>query len=160
MSAAFPDWGWAATPSAPQCSGPRTRTPDSARPTPNRLPIAENHDCVNVAAERDDPRSMLALYRRLLELRRGSLALTGGTYRTVRAGDGVLAYLREAAGERVLVALNLTAEPRTVDLAGRVRLSTWLDREGESASGRELHLRGEEGVALDLARRADRHAPL
>jgi alpha-glucosidase len=112
------------------------------------LPVAEDHDRVNVAAEQDNPRSVLALYRRLLMLRRGNHVLTGGAYRTVQAGGGVLVYLREAGGGRVLVALNLTGEPRTGALSGRVRLSTELDREGELVSS-ELRLRADEGVVLE-----------
>jgi alpha-glucosidase len=112
------------------------------------LPVAEDHHRINVAAEQHDPRSVLALYRRLLALRRGNHALTGGAYRTVRAAEGVLAYLRESDGERAIVALNLTAEPRTVALSGRVRLSTRMDREREQTSG-ELRLRADEGVVLE-----------
>ena len=112
------------------------------------LPVAEDHHRINVAAEQHDPRSVLALYRRLLALRRGNHALRGGAYRTVRAAEGVLAYLRESDGERAIVALNLTAEPRTVALSGRVRLSTRMDREREQTSG-ELRLRADEGVVLE-----------
>jgi hypothetical protein len=67
----------------------------------------------------------------------------------VHAGDGVLAYAREAERERLPVALNLTARPRTIGLAGRLWLSTRLDREDERLSS-ELRLCGDEGVVLEL----------
>ena len=68
---------------------------------------------VNVAAQRDDPRSMLTLHRRLLALRQD---FAEEDYETLHAADGVLAYRR---GERAAVALNLTGEPRPA--AGRGR---------------------------------------
>ncbi len=83
---------------------------------------------------------MLSLYRRLLALRRESDDLTIGDYRTLSAGDGVLAYAR---GERTAVALNLTSEPRPLPVDGTVVLSTHLDAGGDG-------LRADEGVLLRL----------
>jgi alpha-glucosidase len=113
------------------------------------LPLGAESDAVNVAAQRADPGSVLMLYRRLLELRRRSGALTAGRYRLVRADSGVLAYARADGGETVLVALNLTAAPRAVRWSGEagVLLSTELDRAGERV-GRELQLRPNEGILL------------
>jgi alpha-glucosidase len=59
----------------------------------------------NVAAERDDPASLLSLYRRLIELRRA----LGEGFRLLDAEPGVVAYER---GEHV-VAVNTTSEPRS-----------------------------------------------
>ena len=72
---------------------------------------------INVEAEREDPRSMLNLYRRLLALRRASPALTSGGYRTLVADEATFAYLRDDT----LVALNLSDEPQTLALAGAHR---------------------------------------
>lgn len=130
---------WSAEPNAGFC-------PPDARPW---LPVGKDFAQINVAAQRRDPRSMLALYRRLLGLRRRCEALTAGRYRTVEAGRHVLAYLRESPGEQLLVALNLTAQTQTADLSGHVRLTTRLDREGELVLG-ELRLRAGEGVVLDV----------
>jgi alpha-glucosidase len=58
----------------------------------------------NVAAQRDDPNSLLSLYRRLIELRRG----LGEGFRLLDAEPGVVAYER---GEHV-VAVNTTSERR------------------------------------------------
>ena len=85
----------------------------------------------------DDPRSMLALHRALLKLRRG---FAEEDYRTLHAADGVLAYAR---GEDTAVALNLTGEPRPLPVAGEVVLSTHLDGGGEA-------LRADEGVVLRI----------
>jgi len=129
---------WSAGPNAGFC-------PPNVTPW---LPLPADVGSLSVQAQSGRDNSMLSLYQRLLALRRGNHALTGGAYRTVRATGGGLAYLREADGERALVALNLTAEPRTVALSGRVRLSTRMDREDEQTSG-ELHLRADEGVVLE-----------
>jgi alpha-glucosidase len=112
------------------------------------LPISAEYERVNVAAQQNETDSMLTLYRRLLALRRKSLALTAGSYRTIRAGNGVFLYAREHADERMIIALNLTRTARTVALSGRTRLSTRLDREDESAID-SLRLRPNEGAILE-----------
>jgi alpha-glucosidase len=112
------------------------------------LPVSNDYKNVNVAAQQDDTNSMLALYRRLLALRRESTALTAGSYRTIRAENGVLIYAREDPDQRMLVALNLTRNARTVALSGRVRLSTRLDRQDERASDK-LRLRSNEGAIVE-----------
>ena len=70
----------------------------------------------SVAAQREDPRSLLSLYRRLIDLRRR----LGDGFRLVRADEGLLAYER---GEH-LVAINLGAAPRSTPAAGEVVLAT------------------------------------
>jgi len=66
---------------------------------------------INVADQRDDPDSMLSLYRRALRVRRHQRSLTEGTYREIDAPDGVFAFVREADGTPpVAVAVNTTAE--------------------------------------------------
>ncbi|HET7463619.1 MAG TPA: alpha-amylase family glycosyl hydrolase [Longimicrobium sp.] len=120
------------------------------------LPLAEDHAAVNVETERDDPGSILTLYRQLILLRQGEPALEVGRYEPVEASGSVLAYLRRSrAGESdFLVALNLGSSPQTLPLSpetegATVALSTHLDRAGERAAG-ELRLRADEGVILRL----------
>jgi alpha-glucosidase len=119
------------------------------------LPIADDYISVNVEAEQSDPYSMLSLVRRLLALRRSQPALTIGSYRTVHVGaDDVLAYIREAAGVQVLVALNLGHLPTTIDLStagagGDLVISTYLDRKGVVEVDC-LDLRADEGIILLL----------
>lgn len=118
------------------------------------LPVADDHAVTNVAAERRDPRSMLNLHRRLLALRRSSQALCVGDYRHVPADGTLLAYRRLHGDQQFLVALNLGAQPQTLDLSSlaghrEVALSTHLDREGERPAG-SLALRPDEGVVVSL----------
>jgi alpha-glucosidase len=116
------------------------------------LPLGTDYQQRNVARQQDDPRSMLMLYKRLIDLRRHSSALALGDYLPLTAEGDLLAYARRAAQQQVLVALNLGAAPATLQLEGRrgrVLISTHLDREGDAAQGR-LELRGDEALVLEL----------
>ena len=105
------------------------------------LPLGD--PALNVEAQEADPRSMLALHRRLLALRRSSPDLLEGAYSTVAAGGGVLVYRR---GVGTVVALNLSSVAQTVAVSGEIVLTTDLDgREGEVVEG-SLVLRPGEGA--------------
>lgn len=117
----------------------RSRTPMAWDASPNAgfstrepwLPLHNDWRTRNVAAQAGDAGSMLALYRRLLALRRAEPALTIGDFSLIDAPNGVLAYQRQH-GERMLtVMLNLTGENRTMPWRGEVLLST-LDGEAEA----------------------------
>ena len=119
------------------------------------LPLAENYVVENVAEEQQDPRSMYRLYRALIALRKSHPALQRGSYRPIVAAGDLLLYVREFANNRVLVALNLGADPAAMDstagaISGRLLLSTHGDRENESISG-DLALRAGEGVIVELS---------
>jgi len=118
------------------------------------LPVQPDFARVNVDVERDDPRSMLSLYRRLLDLRRNDAAVADGTYTPGRRDERVVVFFRELERERRLVTLNFTAEPQRValedDVDGQVLLSTHMDRTG--AVNGEVHLRPDEGVIIAIRR--------
>jgi alpha-glucosidase len=116
------------------------------------LPLGDDNLARNVAAQRDDPASMLSLHRRLLELRRRTPALVTGAYQPVEADGDVLVYLRDDGDGRFLVALNLGPRPARLAVpaeaaGGRVLVSTHPDREGAPA-GPSLELGGDEGMVL------------
>jgi glycosidase len=118
------------------------------------LPIADDFATRNVASQLDDPRSMLALTRRLLAERAASPALSLGDIEPVDAGsDACMVWIRQHGDERYLVALNFTDQPQTLrlPLAGGATLiaSTHMDREGEVDLG-EFELRGDEGWLMRL----------
>jgi alpha-glucosidase len=124
------------------------------------LPLSAETSIVNVEAQRDDPRSMFALYRELIGVRRASRALRRGTYQTVEGlPDGVFAYRRDAGPEGWLIALNMTGDEVEIDLRamlpgydGRtpLRLSTDPDRPPSSIAGR-VQLQPEEGLLIELS---------
>jgi alpha-glucosidase len=115
------------------------------------LPIGEDSACVNVASERDDPSSLLTLYRRLIDLRQAETALSVGSYAPVDDHGDLLGYIREADGTRFLIALNLGHTPATLSFEGKgiVAIGTHPDREGTEVDG-EIDLRGDEGLVARL----------
>jgi alpha-glucosidase len=94
------------------------------------LPVPPSAAAYNVAAESQDPNSVLSFYKRLLALRRSEPSLRDGLYLPLNQEDPhVLAFLRKKPGgsEAVLVVLNMSAEAQTVkfDLsADRVKESS------------------------------------
>ena len=115
------------------------------------LPLVPNYAALSVAAESGEPRSVLALYRRLLELRREHEALHAGAVSDVAAEGGVLRYVRSSAdGKRLQVLLNLTGEHATAQAQrGRILLTTLMDGAGGEVDG-PMVLEGGEGVLLEL----------
>jgi alpha-glucosidase len=76
------------------------------------LPLHPDWPTRNVAAQRDDPRSMWSLYRSLLALRRQHAALAVGDWLPVECAACLLAYERRHGDERLLVVLNLGDTPQ------------------------------------------------
>jgi alpha-glucosidase len=117
------------------------------------LPVAPDFPRKNVEAERDDSRSMLNLYHRLIALRRSRRALTAGSYRPIVSNPNLLAFVRERDNDRVIIALNLGNQPAkfaTENLAGEILISSYLDRTREKAHA-VIDLRANEGVVISLA---------
>jgi alpha-glucosidase len=118
------------------------------------LPLAADYRVRNVAAQAADPASMLTLYRRLIALRRAEPALAIGSYRAVAGPPDVLVYIREHAGRRLLVALNLGDAAERIDLPtgrpGRLLLSTDPARREQAADAR-IDLAPAEGIVVALS---------
>lgn len=123
------------------------------------LPLAADYATRNVAAQENDPASMLNLFRRLAALRRAEPALHRGEIELVDLGhENVLAYRRTAAGHSAyLVVLNFGNAAHTLDLrdtldnAHSVRiLSTRSEHEIVQDAGKLL-LNDNEGVLITLA---------
>ncbi len=91
------------------------------------LPVGGDVERVNVAAQRADPGSPLALHRRLLALRRAEPALGAGSLLLLPRQGDVVAYERRHAGRALLVVANVAPEARRFDPGprrGPVLLST------------------------------------
>ena len=98
---------------------------------------------INVAAQLDDPGSLLALQRDALWLRKAEPALHSGTFELLEGPPESVLFVRRAEGARaVLVALNTGLEPLPVPLpAGFARVLLASDRALEDAPlGGELVL--------------------
>ena len=120
------------------------------------LPVAVNGRELNVEAQLQDPASLLNLYRQLLQLRSQHLCLRFGDIDFLgNPGDrDTLVYRRRWGDQHVLVALNLDAERRPVDIGvtGRVLVST-TGVEKESL-GPYLTFEPNQAVVLDVSGQA------
>jgi len=111
------------------------------------LPIPGDRSC-NVEQQQREERSLLQLYRQLIELRRKQPCLVDGDYQPIRARNDVLGYRRCQGQTQISVGLNIANEPRQWSCTGGVRLmSTHLDRAVEQVKGPIL-LRANEGIVL------------
>ena len=118
------------------------------------LPIVEDAERLAASVQRADPGSDLAFWTRLIALRRALPALgPEGSQRMLPSGDSVLAWVREADGERLMIAINMSAERVVLDLPeldggpAEVVLST---DPGRPADAVTLDLARDEGVVLRL----------
>lgn len=125
---------WDATPNAGFSTAPGTW-----------LPVPSTYAARTVAAETNNPESLLSYYRALIRLRKTNAALRGGDFALVNESDkNVLAFTRRAKdGTAVLVALNFTGSPQTVafDLMSHAAtlLSTF-GKPGQTVSLKSLSL--------------------
>jgi alpha-glucosidase len=81
------------------------------------LPVPPTATQVNVKTELRDPASTLNFYKKLISLRRTVPALRDGDQKMINFDEeNVLAFVRKDAktGDAVLVALNMTAENKTL----------------------------------------------
>ncbi|MEN9563855.1 MAG: hypothetical protein RIR73_2099, partial [Chloroflexota bacterium] len=82
------------------------------------LPVAANYKQRNVAVQSADEHSTLNFYKTLLHLRRELTALHSGSFAFVDdLAQDVLAYIREADGVRLFVAINFSAEAREINIS-------------------------------------------
>jgi len=116
------------------------------------LPLSDDFLRENVVNLEADTRSILNLYRTLIDLRKKLPALAAGDYVPIAAQGDLLLYRRQSGAAAVVIALNLGAAPISIasdaiGFGGEILLSTLLDRQGEKITG-ELDLRGNEGVII------------
>jgi alpha-glucosidase len=98
-----------------------TSGPNAGFDAPNAipwLPIPPNASTINVEKEKSDPNSLFAWYQTLIRLKKTNPAFSKGSDTMLdKQNTKVLSWKREAAGAPpVVVALNFTAEPQTVNL--------------------------------------------
>jgi alpha-glucosidase len=102
----------------------------------NWLPWPPEPKRRNAASLRDDPASIVHLYRRVLAARRGSDALRIGAWAPLGSPAGVLAYERVAATDRRAVLVNYTSEAIDAPVAGAWAIEVASDNTGEGAAYR------------------------
>ncbi|RZS51948.1 alpha-glucosidase family protein [Sphaerotilus mobilis] len=94
------------------------------------LPVSPDHQALAVDVQEADPASTLQAYRRLLAWRKTQPALLQGTLTLVGEDAQVLAFVREHAGERLLCAFNLSAQPATFALDATTAVAEILSDSG------------------------------
>ena len=115
------------------------------------LPLDSQHLDRTVATLRDNPASILSLYRNLADLRRKYAALNIGAGRVIELKNNVLVFERTEGRERFIIVLNFAAGarpfPRSIGSSPFALISTHMDRQ-ELWAGTEL--RGNEGVIFRM----------
>jgi alpha-glucosidase len=81
------------------------------------LPVPPTAKTYNVESESKDPNSIFNAYKKLLALRKSNAALRDGKQVDIdEKNPDVYAFLRRTGDETVLVALNMSAKPKVVNL--------------------------------------------
>ncbi len=114
------------------------------------LPLQADWPTENAAAQAARPRSMLTLYRRLLQLRRQHAALHAGATCEVVDEGSLLRFCRSLESVKFQVLLNLGTRPVATHCErGHVVLTTLLDGEGAFVDGR-VTVEAGEGLLIQL----------
>ena len=115
------------------------------------LPVAPDYTVCNAETMRADETSMLALYRRLLSMRKQHQALATGAFKMIEVRGDLLAYERSVQDERILVCLNFGNADQAVEWregrGGEILAATHPDRMKLDA---KLVLRPNEGLTVLL----------
>ncbi|HXE09177.1 MAG TPA: alpha-amylase family glycosyl hydrolase [Acidobacteriaceae bacterium] len=120
------------------------------------LPIGDANRAVNVESSEKERDSMLALYRRLLRLRRTEPVLVSGQLTDLSASDGVLHFVRSDGKKSFRIVINLTDEARQIAMqTGVITACTETQRDGEPIHG-QLHLKRAEAAIIEQFGRAAR----
>jgi alpha-amylase len=89
-------------------------------------PNVANWKTHNVALEEADPASLLNWYRALIALRNAEPALAIGTFKPLSERDApIFAFLREHAGDRLLVLINFAYQEATLPLPEGIAAQGW-----------------------------------
>lgn len=113
------------------------------------LPIGGANMSLNLESTRKDGNSVLALYRRLLQLRRLESVLVSGRLENLSANQGVLQFVRSDSKKRFTVVINFSEEEQLVAVEEGVIVGcTELQREREAVRG-EVHLKPDEGIMIE-----------
>ncbi|HZY82461.1 MAG TPA: alpha-amylase family glycosyl hydrolase [Cyclobacteriaceae bacterium] len=119
------------------------------------LRLDRRYKSINVKAEENDEHSMLALYRKLINLRNTEPSLRLGEYHPVYADHQLISYLRRGEGsDTFLVILNLTSRVtyfrhNSLKFSGVIEISTSPEIEGEKVEDTCV-LSGDEAVVIRL----------
>jgi alpha-glucosidase len=89
------------------------------------LPVNPNYaEGINVADQDKDSRSLLNFYRAMTRIRHENPALVAGEYEVLNSDASCITFLRKSEEQTCLVAINMTAKPRhlNLNLSGKLNL--------------------------------------
>jgi alpha-glucosidase len=119
------------------------------------LRIGPGYKRENVQAQKDDPYSMLCLYKRLIQLRQSEPALMYGAYKPLYSDHQAIAFTRQAGeGDAFLMVFNFSHRPCYIQLKhgqvkGKIVLASSPDLEGADVTD-TINLGGDEGIIVRL----------
>lgn len=117
------------------------------------LRLDKHYNIENVAALKENSRSILLMYKRLIALRQQEPALMTGSFKHVAVNRQGIAYVRETEGNKFLVALNFSHRPCYFNLPehykGVVEVATSPELEKMNVTNK-LQLSGDEGIVVRL----------
>jgi alpha-glucosidase len=119
------------------------------------IETGKNYSACNVELQRQQPASMLNLYRNLIDLRKSWPALNSGNFIPVGIDGNIFAFLRTSEDDSTafLIAVNMSHTagtfliPPRFNIAGNIALSTGSNRNNEHISDR-IVLEGDEGIIV------------
>ena len=119
------------------------------------LRIDRLYQRVNAAIQKEDPYSMLTLYRLLIALRHKEPSLNAGNYIPIYSDQQVISFLRKTEGhDKFLIVLNLTHRPSYYNpknflFKGIVEIATAPELDGTKVEN-SIDLAGDEGIIIRL----------
>ena len=117
------------------------------------LPLAEDFESCNVEIQKENPNSMLSLYRKLIEVRQKEPALHVGDFIPVGLQDELMVYKRRHQEEEFLVMINFGKKEMShkpdLDFKGIVKVSTNPALEGKRLEG-EMKIQPEEALVVKV----------
>jgi oligo-1,6-glucosidase len=104
------------------------------------IAVNPNYKTVNVANEETDSSSCLNYFKKLIRLRKENLVFTYGKYSLLdKDNPSVYAYTRELNGKKILVLLNFTTNPATVNTGMDLsKAELLIDNYGKGSPGNTL----------------------
>ncbi len=79
--------------------------------------VNPNYKNINAEAQKEDEKSVLNYYRKLIELRKNNKVMVYGNFRLIdKANKKTIAYIKEYNGDKWLIAINLANKPAKVKI--------------------------------------------
>lgn len=118
------------------------------------LPVAKNYKSINVESEQNDPKSILALYKKLIHFRKKSKALLYGKYSYINLrNSAIFSFGRHYGDEKILVIVNFTMDEQTVSLnikKAEIICNTYMDWQERKLDFKKFILRKNEGYVIKI----------